>query len=95
MSSARTPKAPRSVYHLPLRPGELGDFLCGRNESDFEHKNEVHKTDENVWAFLHNLQEEVCIECLMLAAKRNYDTTWEKTTYDNGPTKRKTDIQTS
>lgn len=82
----RYPKTPklRKLYHLPLRSGDLGDFLCLKTESDFEHKNIEHKVDSNIWAFLHNLQDEVCIECLLLAMKRNYTQSWEKDTYDSG-----------
>jgi hypothetical protein len=44
---------------------------------DNTHKNVVEYVDDTIWAFLHNQQEEICVECLLTIAKKNYDKTWE------------------
>ena len=46
-----------------------------------EHKNVVDKLDDNIWAFLHNLPEEICVGCLIAIATKQYDKTSEE---DNG-----------
>jgi hypothetical protein len=52
--------------------------------AESEHKNVVESVDDNIWAFLHNLQDEICVECLLTIAKKNYDKTWEED-HDDGP----------
>ena len=74
MPNGRAPKSPRRVFHLPLN--KRGDFLCLAEPA--EHKNVVDKLDDNIWAFLHNLPEEICVGCLIAIATKQYDKTWEE-----------------